>query len=206
MRALNPRVRRARKGELFIRDHDFPEHLRRKVARELPGVEWEPVERGLREWLVCCAHRGGRSLAMPSRTVDVAWHAFILDTAAYRDFCEEAFGRFLDHFPEGSGFDEESAQGAIDCVRAWDRSAWSRTSEATLWELDSRLGIEDPWGVPDAQLAAARINSRRQRSGAAGWGYLGPYYPAGGGGGDSGAGGGDSGGGGCGGGGCGGGG
>lgn len=31
--------------------------------------------------------------------VDKIWHAHILDTRAYRDDCEQVFGRFIDHYP-----------------------------------------------------------------------------------------------------------
>jgi hypothetical protein len=58
-----------------------------KFERDVPAVEWEPVERGLREWFICCAYRRRRPLGTPSRSVDYAWHAFILDTASYRTFC-----------------------------------------------------------------------------------------------------------------------
>jgi hypothetical protein len=34
----------------------------------------------------------------------------ILDTAAYREDCDEIFGRFLDHFPYFGMRDEQDAQ------------------------------------------------------------------------------------------------
>lgn len=36
----------------------------------------------------------------PSYDVDQYWHEFILFTANYREFCNEHFGHFIDHFPE----------------------------------------------------------------------------------------------------------
>ncbi|MFD9161514.1 glycine-rich domain-containing protein [Streptomyces sp. NPDC059558] len=35
----------------------------------------------------------------PSRPVDAAWHAFILHTADYANYCQERFGRFIHHKP-----------------------------------------------------------------------------------------------------------
>jgi hypothetical protein len=196
--ALRPARRRARHGEQYILEYEFPYHVRRKLGRESPGVSWDPVERGLREWLICCAYRRRRPLAMPSRAVDFVWHAFILDTAAYRDFCDHAYGRFLDHFPEGSDGD---APSAYETVWAWDRSRSAEQAEATLWALDTQLDLEDPWGVSDGELAAARTTTPTS----AGNDGVPFFYGDGGGcaGGDAGAGG--CGGGGCGGGGCGGG-
>jgi hypothetical protein len=44
------------------------------------------------------AHGDDRRL-VPSVPVDVAWHAFILHTRAYTDFCESAYGGYLHHDP-----------------------------------------------------------------------------------------------------------
>lgn len=38
----------------------------------------------------------------PTRQVDDAWHAFILRTADYADYCE-SLGRFIHHHPEDPG-------------------------------------------------------------------------------------------------------
>ena len=35
----------------------------------------------------------------PSATVDIGWHAFILYTRDYREFCDRVAGRFIDHIP-----------------------------------------------------------------------------------------------------------
>jgi hypothetical protein len=68
---------------------------------------WQPrelIETGLRQWLRCCAPALGhrRMIGMPSRAVDEAWHGFILCTARYSVFCDEAYGRYLHHHPEGA--------------------------------------------------------------------------------------------------------
>lgn len=36
----------------------------------------------------------------PSELVDIGWHAFILYTVEYRQFCEEIAGRFIEHMPD----------------------------------------------------------------------------------------------------------
>lgn len=36
---------------------------------------------------------------VPSKVVDEVWHTFILHTKAYRDFCNEYLGKFIDHNP-----------------------------------------------------------------------------------------------------------
>nr|VFK28978.1 MAG: hypothetical protein BECKMB1821G_GA0114241_10444 [Candidatus Kentron sp. MB]VFK35596.1 MAG: hypothetical protein BECKMB1821I_GA0114274_11308 [Candidatus Kentron sp. MB]VFK77372.1 MAG: hypothetical protein BECKMB1821H_GA0114242_11298 [Candidatus Kentron sp. MB] len=42
---------------------------------------------------------GQKPLAIPSSAVDDIWHAFILYTPQYRQFCEKTFGFFVDHQP-----------------------------------------------------------------------------------------------------------
>lgn len=44
---------------------------------------------------------GGSNHGLLDQTqiVDDAWHAFILDTPAYAEFCRDALGRFLHHRP-----------------------------------------------------------------------------------------------------------
>jgi uncharacterized membrane protein YgcG len=193
-----------RKGESFIATYDFPAHIERGVRRkhpELTDEDWAEVERGLREWLICCAWRGGATLAMPSRIVDEAWHQFILDSASYIGFCNRAYGEYLHHIPEG---DEalEPADGEVHTVHAWDRSkVGQRKGESVMWDLDERLRIADPLGIP----VALRHQARASYAHAGGGGLL--IDNGDGGGSDTGgaSGGGGCGGGGCGGGGCGGG-
>ena len=144
---------------------------------------------------------------MPSRLVDEAWHALILDSLAYVQLCGKAFGTYLHHFPEtGSDREEEAEWSAlVNTVWAWDRSDAGREHESLLWDLDERHDVEDTWGISEYRLTA--IRSKRYADGGEGWPIgIGADRPpdsaAGGGGAGDGA---DGGGGGCGGGGCGGG-
>jgi len=129
---------------------------------------WEPralVDEGLRQWLRCCgvALRDEQVIGMPSRAVDEAWHGLILCTARYAAFCEEAYGRFLHHHPDGAGPPARLVGSAPEQLRrtvvAWDLVA--RTGEAcVLWDLDRRVGVAEPWG-----LSAAEVSSVEQRLG-----------------------------------------
>lgn len=198
--------RASRKQERFVVAYEFPAYLWPRVQKHLsdlsPG-ELELIERGLREWFVCCACRWGTTLGMPSRAVDQAWHEFILDTREYAGFCQSAFGEFLHHTPD-EAMSAPMGDALGETVRAWDRSEAGQEEESVLWDLDAKLGLEEPLGLDLEQLAAARARGPYP-SAAIGWagaGYASACF-AGGAGGDGGGGG--SGGGGCGGGGCGGG-
>ncbi|HEX7293230.1 MAG TPA: hypothetical protein VF259_01685 [Solirubrobacterales bacterium] len=198
------RLRRAaRKGEAFTEDYEFPPHISRRVRRRYPHLDdsgWALVEQGLREWFICCAWRGRTVLGMPSRVVDEAWHEFLLDSIAYVQFCDAAFGAYLHHTPD-EAMSTPSADLLHNTVRAWDRSIRGRGTESVLWDLDQQLEIPSPLGVSGLQLSAVR-------SGAPGAGTAGGACGTGAsdnGSADGGGGSADGGGGGCGGGGCGGG-
>lgn len=212
------RRRAARKGERFIEEYEFPQYIWKRVRRRLPDLSDEDVqlvERGLREWFICCAWRGRTVLGMPSRLVDEAWHEFILDSLSYTDFCRQAFGTYLHHTPD-EAMGTPMARALDDTVRAWDRSEAGRKRESVLWDLDERLGVDEPLGVNGVRLVSARSGAPYPV--ATGWACAGGYVAGGApghhggghhggcaGGGCSGGCGGGCGGGGCGGGGCGGG-
>ncbi|MCX4097647.1 hypothetical protein [Nocardia sp. alder85J] len=142
-------------------------------ALELPEAvfktcPWQPrdrVDAGLRQWLRCCgaAMRDGRRIGMPSHAVDEAWHGLILCTGRYARFCEDAYGRFLHHFPEGDGFGGGTVDSMTDqlgrTVVAWTLVA--RPDEhCVLWDLDATVGVEQPWGVPRARVTAIESTLR----------------------------------------------
>lgn len=135
---------------------------------------WEPrelVETGLRQWLRCCAAalRDKQVIGMPSHAVDEAWHGLILCTARYSAFCEQAYGRFLHHHPEGGeppGF-QSGSNSAGDQLRrtviAW--SIVARPGEqCVLWDLDKRVGVDHPWGIDGLRVAEIEAAIAAQQS------------------------------------------
>ena len=102
MRRLD--VKRRHRGD-FKRSHTAVAELELPPAvfKTCPWQPREIIETGLRQWLRCCAAalRDGQVIGMPSHAVDEAWHGLILCTARYRDFCDTADGKFMDHHPVG---------------------------------------------------------------------------------------------------------
>lgn len=150
--------RAARKRERYIAGYEFPSYLWERMEKRLPDLstrERQLVERGLREWFICCAWRWGTVLGMPSRAVDEAWHEFILDTPRYTAFCTATFGEYLHHTPD-EAMTKPMGDALGETVRAWDRSEAGQEEESVLWDLDSRLGVAEPLGIDSAALAAAR--------------------------------------------------
>jgi hypothetical protein len=186
------RRRTARKAEAYIASYTVPAHISSRVRRrdQLDEAGWELVERGLREWFVCCAWRGRTILGMPSRLVDEAWHEFILDSLSYTRFCNVAFGGYLHHTPD-EAMSTPMGNALYQTVRAWDRSEMGSSEESVLWDLDERLETTEQLGVNGLQLSAARSRSTYPLAG--GWACAGGV----GGGAEGGGGGGEGGGGGC---------
>ncbi|MFG1792187.1 hypothetical protein [Nocardia sp. NPDC049149] len=143
------------------------------AALELPEAvyktcPWQPrelVETGLRQWLRCCgaAMRDGQVVGMPSHAVDEAWHGFILCTERYAAFCAAAYGRFLHHFPEGAGPPKDShgsmGQQLGRTVVAWHMVA-APEETCVLWDLDSKVGVDRPWGVDADRVTAIEAELR----------------------------------------------
>lgn len=59
------------------------------------------VEQAL-AFLVACARHPEAHLC-PSEEVDAGWHAFIVHTAEYAEFCARVAGRFIHHRPAAPG-------------------------------------------------------------------------------------------------------
>ena len=120
---------------------------------------WQPrrlIAVGLHQWLRCAgeALRADQVIGMPSRAVDEAWHGLILCTARYATFCDDAYGRFLHHHPEGDGqgSGDPMANQLARTVIAWTRVRRSG-EECVLWDLDDLVGVADPWGIPAGRVA-----------------------------------------------------
>jgi hypothetical protein len=132
---------------------------------------WQPrslIEKGLRQWLRCCAPalRDRQVIGMPSHAVDEAWHGLILCTARYSAFCKTAYGEFLHHHPDGGAPDDIPA--AADPIGEQLRRtvvAWSLVArpgeECVLWDLDEHVGVEQPWGLDRARVAAIEADLAR---------------------------------------------
>ncbi|WP_157555051.1 hypothetical protein [Nocardia crassostreae] len=131
---------------------------------------WEPrelVETVLRQWLRCCgaAMRDGQVIGMPSRAVDEAWHGFILCTLRYERFCSAAYGQFLHHYPADEGSRDTSADPMVDqlgrTVVAWTLVA-RPGEDCVIWDLDTKAGVDDPWGIPAERVAFIESSLREQ--------------------------------------------
>ncbi|MFB9926566.1 glycine-rich domain-containing protein [Amycolatopsis halotolerans] len=108
----------------------------RLVARIAKENTW-PCEYAARvmdqalAFLAACA-RTSRPLA-PSEIVDIGWHAFVLYTREYADFCERISGGFIHHVPddEAEGGDAALAEKADRTTSAIQAAGFAVDPE--LW-------------------------------------------------------------------------
>lgn len=135
--------------ERFIDDHRFPSLISKAVLDSYPHLSTAQVQQvllGLKQYFQLCNHAGRQLVAMPSQVVDVAWHAYILSTRQYQQFCQNAFGRFLHHTPAEAM--QSPTQAQLGIKRAW-RIACAREQInpktpdrlPLLFALDAELGI-----------------------------------------------------------------
>jgi hypothetical protein len=138
------------------------------VFKTCPWQPRELVETGLRQWLRCCAAalRDNQVIGMPSHAVDEAWHGLILCTARYSAFCDRAYGRFLHHHPDGGA--PEGVPAAVEPMHEQLRRtviAWSMVAmpgeQCVLWDLDTVVGVDAPWGLDLARVEAIQADLAR---------------------------------------------
>jgi hypothetical protein len=142
------RLQRMRR-QAYIRTAPLPRGLYAQVQLRHPQLtsgDCQLVARGLRQYFLACSAANKAMVAMPSQVADDLWHAFILDTRAYAEFCTRAFGRFLHHTPAVN-------LGADRVRNAGLRRCWAHTCKEEnidprqparlplLFALDTKLKI-----------------------------------------------------------------
>lgn len=139
------------KREDFIKNYVFSADLHNAIMKEHPDLDREQTNKileGLREYFQICLGYRCKNVGMPSKLVDTAWHEFILRTREYKEFCDNAFGNFLHHTPNGSKTSRKDADKALE--RTWKMSCMRESINPKnpamlplLFSIDSALGIDD---------------------------------------------------------------
>ncbi|MCK2219681.1 hypothetical protein MF672_038685 [Actinomadura sp. ATCC 31491] len=102
----------------IARDHDQPHEYAGRI-----------LEQTLL-FLYACARNPGAGRT-PSPEVDLGWHAFILDTHHYGEFCQRIAGRFIHHRPEEPNGKAAFAARLGDTMQAM--RALGLAVDAELW-------------------------------------------------------------------------
>jgi hypothetical protein len=96
----------------------------------------------------------------PPRSVDVAWHAFILHTRDYEAYCRDRYGRIIHHRPTG-----EPDPGAYQ--RAYERRSRDREPiNHAIWDAPAGMGIGLVAGAVVGSGAADEDDKDQDGSGA----------------------------------------
>lgn len=166
-------VNKKRRRMEALLDIPFPPQVARRLFQKYPHfstAQRDEIIRGLRTYFQLIERSGAIKhrfvLGMPSRAVDEAWHAFILETRAYAAFCQAAFGKMLHH----TGFSDGSSEAFEALYNTW---AWAQHlpgaheangAAVALFTLDQRLEVPNAFVVNLEQLKA-RFAERKAKTG-----------------------------------------
>lgn len=144
-------AQQAKNRELYILDYTLPTGLLLKFIKTHPTLtlaDAQLVDKAMRQYFLTYHHSKYRYVSMPSEVVDDLWHAFILHTQSYANFCKQAFGKFFHHNPAVVvGTDKQSNEGLR---RTW----WFACKQENinpkkadrlplLFAIDAQLNIKD---------------------------------------------------------------
>ena len=151
----------------YIEHVEFPGAIKQTLRAKYSSLSDEQCElvlANLREYFLICHMAKGQPVAMPSKAVDVAWHAFILHTREYKTFCKKAFGRFLHHTPISASTNSQDVDASLQ--RTWQYSCQRHFIDYStpeklpfLFALDEMLAIENGYCCSlDESPQAGKIN------------------------------------------------
>lgn len=145
--------REGKRRELALKKIDayvFPRSVYSSISKKYPHLSKKDIDSilsGLKQFFYACCICKKKSVGMPSRSVDYAWHEFILNTKEYKKFCKNNIGWFVHHTPEGNS--EEEVQEFESTKRIWITCCLTENidprkpkSLPLLFTLDSILNIQ----------------------------------------------------------------
>ena len=187
---LGWRMLRKRRQLRFLQQYRLDAAYRKAIWRDHPylnDASLAQAEEALRQFFIMHWLAPRAQLQMPSRLADALWHAFILDTRRYQQFCQRAFGHMFHHLPaqaasagvsQHQAAQHQAAQNqAAQMQPSWNAAMHSRRYMVgallggipLLFALDAAAALEDGWLYPPelldqwaaafAQAAAAASSS-----------------------------------------------
>ncbi|MDC8982555.1 hypothetical protein PR370_15805 [Mycobacterium marinum] len=128
---------------------DAPREAVLRTAVEELGVQQADADLlfdGFLQWLAALpSHRASDTdnhYVMLKSDIDRIFHAFILNTSLYRDFCDKHLGHFVDHHPvigDGDRADVESTVRVLRACYGEDLNPflviWERSLDQEAWKV-----------------------------------------------------------------------
>lgn len=128
-------TRQTQAGRSLIEPPLF-DQLARRVAAD-SNLDAPTAERILDQALAFLAASAVTTARLsPSALVDYGWHAFILHTREYAEFCDRVAGRFIHHVPTDGEHDDVGAAGPWETTKAIVAAGY--VVDAPLWEDAAR--------------------------------------------------------------------
>ena len=128
---------RATLADLEAYDLDFlvgdPMHRQRVMDRGLHVEALPELKKFFAVKVICEPH----PLVLFAPIIAAAWHAFILDTQRYEEFCTAIYGKTIHHIPRGGAKKDENNFAWFSIYREWF-GLFPR-----VWKLDVN-GLEIP--------------------------------------------------------------
>ena len=127
------RRRRLQQRVHYVLGYAFASGYGRAVQAQYPAVtaaDLQLAETALRQFFLMHLLQPQAQLHMPSRLADALWHAFILDTRRYQQFCEKAFGQVFHHIPAHAMPPSASIAGA---QRLRMQDTWNAAMATRRW-------------------------------------------------------------------------
>ncbi|UFH59043.1 glycine-rich domain-containing protein [Sulfurovum mangrovi] len=142
---------RQKKQLVYIKNYIFPDRIKLKLKEQYQHLTNEEIDKvlfALRDYFSIANKANGKTVAMPSKVVDTAWHEFIIFTKVYKTFSQKAFGRFFHHIPTESIEAKESVDDTLKLT--WKLACLHENIMPTdpdklplLFAIDELLKIED---------------------------------------------------------------
>jgi hypothetical protein len=141
---VNLGVRDSRTSLNGLIDESFRQALISRIVKE------QAIDRFLSERIVnqtlaflkLVAENPGQCYA-PSPAVDIGWHAFLLHTRQYADFCDAIAGRFIHHEPTESRVDESRSVALPELEVSRTIAALNSANlpvDTSLWQSPAKCG------------------------------------------------------------------
>lgn len=124
-----------------ILNYEFPAVVTNRFEAHHPSEDLEAAKTALKLFFVTALYnqeRTGRmDVEMTDEVADHLWHIFLLDTRAYAEFCDRAFGAMLHHIPyeeqktlkEHQAKSEQAIKDMYSFLRSYRPKSYTRLSE-----------------------------------------------------------------------------
>lgn len=151
-----------KKTTMDVADLDFT--LQKRKMIEVQGWTHDAtniMEQEYRKFLALCAaleKTKSETVVVPNRTIDIFWHAHIMDTEKYHSDCQAIFGHYLHHFPY-FGMQNEADTENWGGSSSDSNSLWRDAFGEALYDNNNDADAYQPDKLWASELSASIVSS-----------------------------------------------